>query len=146
MAKLVVIFVISMIVNGCATTGRIVIEDLQMSLVDLQQAVIANLPLGQRQLSSNGREYTSQYFIMKQGEFAEAVGTSSRNFAVISILGDRRPYKIEVVVTIESRDASGQYRVVKYDQGMARVISRRLEKALHKRREDRNIIDDFRVF
>lgn len=146
MAIRAIIFLIFNFILGCTTTGSLTIDNLQVSIGDLQKLVTSQLPLGLRQQSQNGREFSSEYFVVKQGDYVQAVSSARRNYAKISILGDRRPYNLEIIVFAEERDGSGQYRVVKYDEGMARVISRRIEQALHKRREDRNIIDDFRVF
>lgn len=136
---------LSYLLVGCAT-GASTINDLSMSISDLQRVVTDALPLGKRTESRNGREFYSNYFLVKKGEYEEALSTTKRNFAVITILGDRRPYQIEVVVIIEHRNQSGEFSKVGYDTGLARVITRRIQKTLHERRDNRNIIDDFRVF
>jgi len=135
-----------LVVTGCASPGSVKINDLKLSLVDLQKVVEVALPLGKRLQTQNGRGFFSEYFITKQGDYQPAAQLPTRSFAEVFILGDRRPYAIHVRVIVESRDGSGQYQLSRYDKGHARVISRRIEQALHKRREDRNIIDDFRVF
>lgn len=129
---------------GCA--GKSTIDELSVSLNDLQSVSVGVLPLGQRTVSANGREHTSNYFSVKNGEYESAVNAKTRNYAVITILGDRRPYQLEVIVVVERRTEDGEYYRSGYDEGLARVITRRIQKALHERREDRNIIDDFRVF
>lgn len=134
------------VVTGCVTRGSVSIERLDMAVTDLQRIVVEALPVGKRSQSQNGREFFSEYFIVRSGDYEEAQDSPLRNFAHILILGDRRPYRIDVVVMQEKRTSSGDYRMVKYDEGLARVITRRIQKTLHKRREDRNIIDDFRVF
>ena len=134
------------LVTGCATRGASSIKNLSISIQELQRVATDALPLGKRGQSQNERELTSEYFIEKDGEYESARGSKIRKYAQILILGDRRPYTIEVTVAVEARDAGGEYSLVKYDQGVARVITRRIQNALHKRREDRNIIDDFRVF
>jgi len=131
---------------GCSTPGSVSMNDVDVSIIELQKVVETVLPVGKRSQSENGREYFSEYFISKNGEFEESAQAAIRSFAHILILGDRKPYNIDVVVVVERRSSSGGYVRIKYDQGLARVISRRIQNALHKRRDGRNIIDDFRVF
>lgn len=134
------------VLSGCAT-GTASLEDQDRSISELTSIVTAALPAGKASVSQNGRTFTSKYFITKGGEFEEAPEAPVRNQAVILILGDRRPYDIEVTVIQEKRDrASAQYVRVGNSEGLSRVVIRRIQKALHERREDRNIIDDFRVF
>lgn len=117
------------------------------SLIETQKIVEANLPGGKRAVSQNRREYTSNYFVRgKEGAFVEAQSEPIRYYARILVLGDRRPYTVEVRVYEEHRRSDGQFDQVNQDEGLARVIIRRIQKALYQRREDRNIIDDFRVF
>ena len=135
-----------LILGGCATSGTISIHELNISLNELQKIVIDNTPIKVRRQSSNGREFYSEYFIEKKGQYVEAINAPVRMTAALFLLGDRRPYTIEIKVLVESRGSGASYSVVKHDEGIARVISRRIEKTLYQRREDRNIIDDFRVF
>jgi hypothetical protein len=139
-------FISILFLSACASQGSITLDDLDASLVDLTKLVQKSLPLGKRKESENGRVFSSEYFIFRKGEYERASDAPIRSFAEIYILGDRRPYKIETRVIVERRDGDGDYSLVKYDEGQARVITRRMQSALHKRRDDRNIIDDFRVF
>ena len=64
-------------------------------------------------------------------------------------MGDSRPYAVEVFVTREKRVLRGDdftYAVVGHDSRLAKELAARIQEQLSKRREDRNIIDDFRVF
>lgn len=143
-STLLLLFII--ITPGCTSIGALEITNLNVPLNDLQRICIAVLPIGKRFESVNGREYQSEYFHTTEGELKKAEGMAVRTFVQITILGDRRPYKIEVRAPVQRRVQSGQYELVKYDEGMAKVVSRRIQSALHKRRDDRNIIDEFRVF
>jgi hypothetical protein len=126
--------------------GSMTLEDLNVALVDLQREAVAALPLGKRSQSQNARTFYSEYFIYNKGEYLSGNAQPVRYFAEITILGDRRPYKMEIRVAKEQRQSEGNYVLSNYDEGLTRVITRRIQNALHKRREDRNIIDDFRVF
>ena len=117
-------------------------------LADLQHLAAKSLPLGLRKTSPNGREFFSNYFITNGRKFKLADKGPERRYAQILVLGDRRPYTLDVVVQIEKVDANapGGYSIVGTDVGIAKVVKKRLQSQLNKRREDLNIIDDFRVF
>ena len=129
---------------SCATSGE-KIEDLNVSLVRLQKLADTSLPVARRKVSRNGREFYSVPFITEKGQFVKAEDSRVRMTAIIKVLGDRRPYTMEIQVVKEARGQSG-FEQVGYDEGLARVIRRRIQKALVQRREDRNIIDDFKAF
>ena len=131
---------------GCSTPGEVTLESRNISLTQLQKMVIGALPLGQKDESLNGRDYKSKYFLPQKGTFVEAPNTSKRYQAMISILGDRRPYKISVRVDVEGRRPDGTYALLKHDEGLAHVIIRRIQSTLNKRRDNRNVIDDFHAF
>lgn len=136
-----------LLVTGCAGFSKTqVIRDLNVAMADLQKVVRSALPISKRIESQNSREFYSAYFVYRNGEYEKAENAKVRYTAHISILGDRRPYTIEVEVPVEGRSSTGEYMLIKYDEGHAKVITRRIQKALYERREDRNIIDDFRVF
>lgn len=136
-------------ISGCATPipGEVRINEVSGSITEIQKIVIKELPLGTRKQSQNGREYYSNYFVMKSGgEFEDAETAVARQSISITILGDRRPYDLLILAPTEKRDSSGNYVFIRNDQRLATVISRRIQKTLNERREDRNIIDDFRAF
>lgn len=131
--------------QACAA-GQVDIEDLDMPVIDLHKAISEALPVKERGQSPSGREIKSVYFIQKKGEFIESEGSPTRMFIHIAILNDRRPYTLRVEVPVETRVSEGRYEIDHNDEGLARVISRRIQKVLHERRDNRNAIDDFRVF
>lgn len=145
---------VAILLTGCAVLQRkppsIRLTEVEGSLSDLRSAAAAACPLGHRGVSSNGREILSKHFLVSgNGDVRPAGDALERYFASITILGDRRPYEIEVFVAHEKRVLRGDdfvYVIDYYDTLLARDISRKLEVELAKRREDRNIIDDFRVF
>ena len=127
------------------------IENLDLPIHELQKAVEINLPTGRRQVSSNGREYLSDFFIVsKNGKIQPAGLAADRFYAHVFILGDRRPYTLQIAVVRERKTGGDSYNVKyeKYatDERIAKVIAKRIQATLSKRRDDRNIIDDFRVF
>jgi hypothetical protein len=65
------------------------------------------------------------------------------------ILGDRRPYNIEISVIKEEREVEGEdfsYYETGHDERLAKQLETALHTRLTKRREELNIIDDFRAF
>lgn len=142
------------VLGGCTSLGTLsrqalVIRDVDWPLMEIKQVIQQLMPAGQRAVSPNGREMLSRHFIMDGRNFVPAGDATERWYAQFLILGDRRPYDVEVLVTKEKRVLSGNqfvYKVAGADMRLAKELERRLRAELTKRREDRNIIDDFRVF
>lgn len=132
--------------NGCSTPGAHKLGGFELPLTDIQQAVLSELPLSNRSVSSNGREMVSNYFIFKNGKI-EAPGISSVRYSLkVIVLGDRRPYSIQTLVSVEKRSGRGEYSVTGHDLRLAKIFALRIQTRLTKRPNDRNVIDDFRVF
>jgi len=148
------LILLSLILSGCAALQRepqgVHLKELEGSLSEIRSAAAAALPMGHRGVSSNGREIFSKHFLVSgNGDVRPAGDALERFFATVTILGDRRPYDVKVVVAHEKRVLRGDnfvYVIDYYDTMLARDVGRKLEVELAKRREDRNIIDDFRVF
>ena len=141
--------------TGCTTTlggnrNTSKIDDLDWPLAELRSVAASILPTGQRAISPNGRELLSRHFILEGARgYKPAADATERYYASILILGDRRPYDIEILVTLERRVLRGNqftYIIEGYDARLAKELERKLRSELTKRREDLNIIDDFRVF
>jgi len=125
------------------------IDEAHYPLGQLRQASIQSLPIGLRSSSSNGRELLSQYFVLKSGKYQEAINLPVRWSAKIVLLGERRPYEVEIYVFKERRMEGSQgveYQIEGQDFRLAKRVKDQLLQKLAQRREDLNIIDDFRVF
>jgi len=130
---------------ACSTTEKI--DGVSRALTELQGLVMKQLPVERAGGSRNGREfYTTQFIMTQDGEFEAAEGQRQVRRAIYRILGEQRPYTLEIEVLAQVRNSNGTYLTVGKDERIARVLRRRLEKALHQRREDRNVIDDFKPF
>lgn len=146
--------ILVLLLTSCTTIFREdrnshVVPDLQASVSDLRACIVAIMPVGHRAISPNGRELLSKHFIIENRQFKPAGDALERYFVKFLVLGDRRPYTVEIVVAIEERTLVGNsftYKVVDYDLKLAKELERKLREQLTKRLEDRNIIDDFRVF
>lgn len=142
-----------LILSACSSVQTAVygarVKDIDMPLQTVQHTVASILPVGTRTVSPNAREFFSKYFILDRGQYKAASDALDRYWAQITVLGDSRPYNVEIIVTREQRVLSGEtfsYVTVGHDSRLAKQLESRLREALTKRREDRNIIDDFRVF
>jgi hypothetical protein len=133
-------------IQGCSSATKSEITDKKVSLADLQAVAEETLPIGFRKRSQNGRVYSSEYFVMEKGFPVTAGRSDERRYVDILILGDRRPYVVEVKVYVETKVAPKVYRQTGSDQGLARVTLRRFQKNLELKKRDRDVIDDFRVF
>lgn len=145
---------------GCTTAQTI--NDLNYSLVDIQKGISATVPKGIGKISENRRTFTSKYF---DPESIDADRTSERSedvfreraVVVTTILGDRRPYNVEIAVIIEEDTSGaemkknddfieGKFLVSGQDKGLAKYFRDRLANYLARLERNKNLIDDFRPF
>lgn len=138
---------------GCAslTTPKyaLVIKEVDWPLQDLSSLVAFELPTGLRTTSENGREFYSKHFVLDGPKYKPAGDATERYTATVTVLGDMRPYTLEIFVTKEKRvlkQTGFDYVEVGHNMMLARELEYKLRTELAKRREDRNVIDDFRVF
>jgi len=150
LALLLVVFL-----SGCTTLGMkspdysYVIAGVDWPLTDLQSLVAYELPTGMRTTSANGREMYSKYFVLDGNKYKAAGEALNRYFAGVTVLGDHRPYDIEIYVTREKRIRQGAgytYVEAGHDMMLARELEHKLKVELAKRRDGHNVVDDFRVF
>lgn len=139
---LLLIFILQL--SACATEG-IFRRELPGSASDLRKAIVTVIG-DPRVTSFSGRELLSR-FHNKEGTYEEpSKNAKERRFTQISILGDRRPFDIQVEVIIERRSGEGEFVPVATDDAQANDIADRIKKALHQSLDKRNILDDFRAF
>lgn len=142
LAIFIAFLLLSAVLTGCQT--GVLIRDVPLSYNAIKTVVAANLPQGVKKESTNGRELTSGYFAVDT--FApEKPDLTERAYAVATILGSSRPYNVDVKVIREVKK-KGLFRSEGRDDEMSLTLGERLKQALADRREDRNIIDDFRAF
>lgn len=139
-------------VSACTSIGDgLRINDVERPLTHIQRAVVNSMPLGLRSTEENGRLFKSKYFKAGDRKFLPAENQPIRYFAQVAVRGDRRPYSVEVYAFKQERIKKGgisdsNFKIVEMDKRLANVIRKRIRDQLSKRREDLNIIDDFRVF
>lgn len=139
---LVIAFAIFLV--SCASGPSI--DGLDMSPGTIQEVIEKNAPLAVRSVSSNGRVFLSTYFIGNYPMYIEATKKDPRYYAKVVLLGETRPYKVQINVFREVKFADGVYRVDGQDERQAREILKRIKQELALRRDNRNAIDDLRVF
>lgn len=133
---------ISVLITGCQTAK---IQNVMLSLNTVKKTVMSVLPQGMKEESLNGRELTSGYFNPRNWD-EDATDMSERAYAKVLILNSGRPYKLDVNVFRERRQKDGSHKQGSSDRKLTKDLVDRLKDALADRREDRNIIDDFRAF
>ena len=141
--RLLLFFVSLWIWVGCAT-GDVNLEEQNYSLGEIKQVVLSVIGDARKQ-SQNQRTFLSQYFGLKNDKKFDSNKSKKRQYARIVILGDRRPYDIAIDVVVEQKNGS-EYEEVGLDTRKAQEIKKEIEERLHKGIENRNVIDDFRVF
>lgn len=140
---LFLLFSLTLLLSGCQTPG-VILKETPLGVSDARRAIVAVIG-APRSVSSNGRELYSKYYDSK-GLFIEEMDKMKyRYHSKVTILGDRRPYDIAVLVVYEAR-IDGKFEVVDQDNGRALQLAEKIKKSLHESREKRNVIDDFRSF
>lgn len=118
-----------------------VVSNIDRPLLELQKAAASTLPAGKKGTSENGREFYSNPYKIKGSAYELAKPDESYFVAEVFVLGDRRPYVIEINVF---RVVNSQ-RVGK-DNKLEKRLKNEILQDLAKRRENRNVIDSFRPF
>ncbi len=134
------------ILAGCAHQSA-QIQNVPLSYNAVKTVVKASLPGGIARESGNGRTMTSGYFDPETLKVEnEKKPLKVHAYMVVSIYGSSRPYNIDVKAFKEERAKDGVYEDLGPDEDLTDRLAERLRTALADRREDRNVIDDFRVF
>lgn len=129
---------------GCQTSG-VFLRETPLGISETRRAVAS--VIGQPRITSeNGRELFSKYYDRKGYSGDHMKSARERLHTHVTILGDRRPYDIQIEVVVEIRDPEGVYREVEKDEARAEKIAMDIQKALVQSRDNRNIIDDFRPY
>lgn len=130
--------------TACTSGQKVTLEDQSQSINEIKKTIISMIGKP-RAISQNQRELYSNYFPRKGTSDFNPTKSKERLTAVFIILGDRRPYNIDIQIVIEEK-IEGEYEVVGYDNKIANDLKNELDTRLHQSLENRNIIDDFRAF
>ncbi|WP_413289529.1 hypothetical protein [Bdellovibrio sp. HCB337] len=133
-----------LILVGCQTSG-VFLRETPLNVSETRRAVVS--VIGQPRITSeNGRELFSKFYDRKGSSDDQLKNARERLHTHVTILGDRRPYDIQIEVVVEIRDREGVYQVVERDDARAEKVAMDIQKALVQSRDNRNIIDDFRPY
>lgn len=143
MLKRVILLAVGIILSGCQT--GVFIDESPAAMTDIRKAFVT--VFGEpRTANYNGQILLSKYHD-KRGRIDESLSTAkSRYYTQLSILGDRRPYRIKVEVFFEVKVTPQDYEVIGENMDLAQKTADRIQEALHQSLKDRNVIDDFRAF
>jgi hypothetical protein len=134
---------------SCAMSGPMY-GPVNKSLVEIRKSIMKAMPVEVSYASKDSREFKSVPFVRYGKKMKEATSELQRAYALIYVRGNERPYTIEVVVAVEEAETplaiQKNFKVIGYDERIAKIILARLKADLNKRREDPNLVDDFKVF
>lgn len=135
---------ITFLLSSCRT-GGVILRETPLNVSETRRAVVS--VIGEpRSVSTNGREIFSHYLDKKDKKIEKMDMIRERHFAHVTILGDRRPYDVQVEVIIEGRNEDGGFDIIDRNDEKASVIAEKIRQALNQSRDSRNVIDDFRSF
>jgi hypothetical protein len=129
--------------SGCVTMKPgVVITDTPLNMSETRKVIstIIGQPI---EISENGRDMYSQYYDSYGLDYE--LGKKDRFQTQVSILNDRRPYDIRVLVVVEERRGQ-QFVRVGHDKERSKKVADRIQRALNESRDNRNVIDDFKPF
>ncbi len=127
------------------TKGGVSSQELRRPLQDVRKAVYYSMRSKVQRKSRNNRTYFSHYHRPGTDPRLKAYKQTERALLAITILGDRRPYKVAVVYKIE-RLNGGKYVFDRFDKELAQHYLNKVETYLAGRPEERDLIDDFRPY
>ena len=136
--------------NSCvsAVTSRLI--NLDYSLIVIQQGVKKAFPVEFKNVTRDGRLFESYPFVRNDTKLVLSSVEPERGRAIIEIRGTSRPYTIEVTVEIEEatnpNSVQKDFKVVGYDDVVAKIFLARLKAYLQKSKKRGNVLDDFRVY
>jgi hypothetical protein len=132
------------LLSSCVSTA-VKTKDFNRPYGVVRATVQKAMPLGVRSTSRNGRTYESNYFIPRGTWEEDGTEAKERAFARATILGSGRPYTVECWVLRQRKEAGG-YSAPEIDDDLSGRLATKIEEGIANRREDRNMIDDFKPF
>lgn len=141
---LIFITLSTLLLSSCRT-GGVILRETPLNLSETRRVIVS--VIGEpRTVSQNGRELTSRYYDKNGKNIDKMDMIKERYYTHVTVLGDRRPYDVQVLVLVEGRDEDAGFYLKERDDEKAAPIAEKLRQALNKSRDSRNVIDDFRSF
>ncbi len=143
--KTLCIFYLVMSLVSCAHYDEgTVLRETPLSIGETRK--VMTMVMGEpRFISQNGRELMSHYYDQK-GRFGSFEKEKSRFYTHVIILGERRPYDIQVMVKVQARQNNGKFVDLAIDERRSEEAAEKIRQALNESRDKRNFIDDFKPF
>ncbi len=137
---------ILIVTSQCTTAPHINTSDEIMRPLKTVRKAVYSVFNGQvKSKSQNDRTYYSEWHRPGKSLKLSAYKQKQRARLSVTILGDRRPYKVAVIYRIEELKGR-EYSLKGYDNLTAKKYLRQIEEYLASRPEERDIIDDFRPY
>lgn len=133
-----------MILSSCMTTRYYKNDEIDFSLGEIKQTFFSMVG-NPRLVSENDRELESPYFSRRKESPYVDGKSPERLYAKLYILGDRRPYTLEIHVFVEKRTGK-EYEQSDESKEHSERLGLELVNRLTQMKQKRNVIDDFRVF
>ncbi len=134
----------TLLLSSCRT-GGVIIRETPLNASETRRVVVG--VIGEpRTVSQNGREIYSRYYDKKNKNIEKMDMARERYTTHVTILGDRRPYDVQVEVLVEGRNVDGGFDLIERDDDRAAAIAEKIRQSLNQSRDTRNVIDDFRSF
>lgn len=138
------LLVYTLVLSGCRT-GGVILRETPLNVSETRRTVMSII--GEpRTVSSNGREMRSHYYDKKNNKIEKMNLARERYYTHVTVLGDRRPYDVQVEVLVEGRTEDGKFELIERDDDRAAGVAEKIRNALNQGRDNRNVIDDFRTF
>lgn len=134
--------------SGCTSfQGAKKVSNLEASLSQIGRAISASFPGGIASQSENGRTFRSGYFDGELDPDFDPKEVRDRYVAQAVILGERRPYDVEMVVYKQSKKPkTSDFSPAKLSPEYTNKVFKKFKEKLHQGMDGRNFIDDFRAF
>lgn len=134
----------TLLLSSCRT-GGVILRETPLNVSETRRVIVG--VIGEpRGVSRNGRELLSHYYDRKSKRIEKMDMAKERLYTQVTVLGDRRPYDLQVEVFVERRNSYGEFEVLDRDDSRAAGIAEKIRQSLNLSRDTRNVIDDFRSF
>lgn len=137
---------ILVVTSHCSTISHSITSDeIGRPLSAIRKAVYFVFKGQVKSKSQNDRTYYSEWHRPGKSLKLSAYKQKQRARLAVTILGDRRPYRVAVVYQVEELKGL-DYQLKGYDKNTASLYLKKIEDFLASRPEERDIIDDFRPY
>ncbi len=134
----------SVMIGACALMSPASLEDQNVSVSQIKNAVVS-VAGDIRKLEGGGRIIYTTYFDRSRKILLFNEKPGVRYFSIVRVIGDRRPYDIDVEVVRETL-VRGTYVETGSDEEIATAFSQDLAEKLKIEKTGKSVVDDFKAF